>query len=460
MYFLYFVKLSFHPRHGKILINWKPITHKVTTEFVFRGTWEGASMACKFHPIDRAALSAYLPRHPHSPTGVILRLAWLQGLSREEICALTWESVDFSAPALVLPQRTMPLDADMLSCLQKRWELYRDRSPYVVLSDRSKTPLTPESVSRLARLAFAELGRPEWKLMDLRHDFILRQIGEHGWPYAARVSGMSAAALQSTFGKCAPRPAALPQKDKQPLDEFALWKVMQSERTTPAGLALWLTWQLDLEEREIIALTWDQVDLTGGTLRLADRTLTLTNALWRILEDVRAARAPDADPHVLLTPNALTPLDAAYLSRLVRTALIRGGMEDVKLRDLHRGLREDEETALLHFVQRRRSVTKRETAELLNVSEKAAYSRLKSLVERRKLTRVGARYYIAGSVVAPEDQAQAVCSYLDDVGFAYRQDIAKVLKVEDRQCTTILRQLVNEGRLEQKDRKYFLPREV
>lgn len=415
-------------------------------------------MAAKFRPIDRAALAAYLPRHPHSPTGVILRLAWLAGLSREEICALAWECVDLSVPALNLPDRTVPLDEALLPCLEKRRELYGSRSPFVVLSDRSKTPLTPESVSRLARLAFAELGHPGWKLMDLRHDFILRQIEAAGWPWAARVSGMAAASLQTTFAGFVK--SAAPKEEKHPLDEFALWKVMQSQRTTPAGLALWLTWQLNLQEQEIVALTWDQVDLDGGLLRLTDRTLPLTTALWRILEDVRAARRPEDDPHVLLTPRAGTPLDLPYLSRLVRTALIRGGMEDVKLRDLRRGLREDEETALLHHIQRCRSVTKKETAELLGVSEKAAYSRLKALVERRKLTRVGGRYYIAGSVVPPEDHAQAVCSYLDDAGFAYRQDIARILKVEDRQCTTILRALVDRGTVEQKDRKYFLPKEV
>ena len=99
-------------------------------------------------------------------------------------------------------------------------------------------------------------------------------------------------------------------------------------------------------------------------------------------------------------------------------------------------------------------------AELLGVSEKAAYNRLKALVERRKLTRVGTRYYIFGSVLPPEDHAAAVCAYLEEAGFAYRQDIAQVLKVEDRQCTNILRTLVDQGTVEQKDRKYFLPKEV
>lgn len=415
-------------------------------------------MACSIRPIDRAALKAYLPRHPFSPTGAILRLAWLEGLTREEICALTWDCVDFSASALILPQRTVPLDEDTAACLQKRRELYRVHSERVVLSDRSKQPLTAASVSRLARLAFEELGHPDWKLMDLRHDFILRGIECRGWPWAARVSGMTVSALQSNFGKCAPR-SAPPKRDKPPLDEFALWKVMQAERTSPAGLALWLTWQLNLSARDITALTWEQVDLKEGVVRTDQGEVPLTTALWRILEEVRAARGPGDDPHVLLTC-AGTPLDEPYLSRLVRTALIRGGLEDVTLRDLRRGLREDEETALLRAIQRRRCVTKRETAQLLGIGEKEAYSRLRGLVERRRLTRVGTRYYIAGSVVPPQEQPAAVCAYLADAGFAYRQDLARVLRVEDRQCTNILKAMVDSGTLTQKDRKYFLAKEV
>lgn len=55
------------------------------------------------------------------------------------------------------------------------------------------------------------------------------------------------------------------------IDEFALWKLLQAEQDTPAGAALWLTWQLGLQVEEIASLRWDQVDLQKERLILPDR---------------------------------------------------------------------------------------------------------------------------------------------------------------------------------------------
>lgn len=413
-------------------------------------------MAPKFRRPDAQSLSAFLDREPASPTGAILRLAWRQGLTREEICRLTWEAVHFDRDLLALEDREVPLHADTRQCLERRWDLYRTRSPFVILSDRDKTPLTPESVSRLARRAFQAMGQPELKLMDLRHDFILRELAVHDWPYVARISGMTVGTLQSTF---LPELDARPlpqQEEKKPLDEFSLWRLMQRERTSPAGLALWLTWQMGLREQDIIALTWDQVDLETGELLQNEERIPLTSALCRILEEVHSRRSPEDDPHILLTPRSGRPLDKAYLSKLVRTALIRGGVEDLTLRDLRRGLREDQETALLHLAERQRSLSRAEAAEFLAVQEPAAYGVLKKLTDRGKLVRVGKRYYPAGSIVPPERHQEEVCRYIAAEGFAYRQDIAKLLGLQDRQCTVLLKSMVSAEQLVQEKKKYFL----
>ena len=42
-------------------------------------------MGHTFNRPDEAAMLRILERHPHSPEGTILRLAWLEGLSRSEI---------------------------------------------------------------------------------------------------------------------------------------------------------------------------------------------------------------------------------------------------------------------------------------------------------------------------------------------------------------------------------------
>lgn len=42
-------------------------------------------MGHTFNRPDEAAMLRILERYPHSPEGAILRLAWLEGLSRSEI---------------------------------------------------------------------------------------------------------------------------------------------------------------------------------------------------------------------------------------------------------------------------------------------------------------------------------------------------------------------------------------
>ena len=130
------------------------------------------------------------------PEGVVLRLAWQAGLTREEISALTWNQVSFLDNRLELPDRMVPLEPDLRAELWRLYEAQGDLSPRVVLSSRGRTPLAPESISRLARLALDREGQRSVRLMDLRHDWILRQLADKGWAEVARISGVAVAALQ------------------------------------------------------------------------------------------------------------------------------------------------------------------------------------------------------------------------------------------------------------------------
>ena len=47
-------------------------------------------------------------------------------------------------------------------------------------------------------------------------------------------------------------------------------------------------------------------------------------------------------------------------------------------------------------------------------------------------------------------------AYLQAEGPAYRQDIARVLRLEPRQCSVILRHLVEEGKLTRENYRYAL----
>ena len=146
---------------------------------------------------DEAAMRRALEAEPASPEGVILRLAWQQGLSRDEISALTWEQVSFLDERLELPDRMVPLDPEVRACLWRLFQANNEASPYVVLSSRDRTPLRPESISRLARQVLDRWGQTAVRLMDLRHDWIIRQLADKDWPAVARVSGVEVHALQT-----------------------------------------------------------------------------------------------------------------------------------------------------------------------------------------------------------------------------------------------------------------------
>ncbi len=289
----------------------------------------------KINRPDEAAMRRILEREQTGPAGLILRLAWLQGLSRDEIAALTWDQADLEAAVLRLPDRTVPLCPEMCAFL-RRLRGAQGETPRVLVSERTGGAVPPESISRLARKALDREGQTAVRLMDLRHDWIIRQLAELDWPAAARVSGVAVPALQARFAAYAPSKRPARAEEKPLVDEFQLWKVLQAERDTPAGLALWLAWQMGLQAQEIAALTWDQVDLAANALRLPDREVLLTNAVRRLLQDAWDARVPGDDPHVLLTVRSRRPVDLARLSRMTRAALIRGGMDRVLLRDLRR----------------------------------------------------------------------------------------------------------------------------
>ena len=285
---------------------------------------------------DARAMAQLLAEQTQTAAGLILRLAWRQGLTREEIQRLTWNDVDFSAHQLRLPDRTIPLETETEDCLRRQAERPDPPTPFVVVSDRRRQQMPPESISRLARKTLDRAGLGGISLMDLRHDFIIRHLESHDWPYVARISGIAVPTLYAVFSDYLPEGRQKDSRPRQEVDGFLMWKLLQAEGSSPVGLALWMGWKLGMQVREMTALTWDQVDLDRGLVRLPDRDLALGVTLRRLLRAAAGRRRPDEDPHVLLTPNSRRPLDQPRLSKMVRTALIRGGMEHISLGDLCR----------------------------------------------------------------------------------------------------------------------------
>ena len=409
---------------------------------------------------DPAAMERLLTRHPYSPEGAILRLAWLQGLSRAEITDLVWDQVDLDSKALLLPDRTVPLDPSTEACLRKRRTLYALRSDHVVVSDRGKRPMPPESISRLARQALNSEGQTAG-LMDLRHDFVIRQIEERDWPYAARVSGMAVSTLRDAFSPylrtAQPQPPAPPaDKDER---EYLLWRIVQQEGSSPAGLALWMGWQLRMQPGEIAGLTWNQVDFARNLLRLPGGEVSMGSRLRRMLSETLARRKDPAEERVFTSPATGRPMERAQLTAAARTALLRGGLEGVSLRDLcAEGRRADQSRMLAEQAAAQGWLECGDVMRLLGVSRTAARQQLLRLREAGVLVRVGERYYPAGAVTPPEEQLAVIQTYLREHGSGRRQDFLRLLNVSPAQGTQILRRLTARGELILTGRRYTLPK--
>lgn len=408
-------------------------------------------------------MNRVLKKNFDNAAGTILRLAWQAGLLREEIQRLTWAQIDFLDQAIDLPDRRVPISQELAAWLSDLRDSRNRRSETVVLSDRDQKPLTPQSISRLTRQALDQEGQTAVRLVDLRNDFILRQLEEHDWQYVSRISGVEAAGLKVHFAahlKEKTVSTRIRREEAAQIDEFALWKLLQAERTTPAGVALWLTWQLALRLEEIVALRWDQVDLPGECLRLPSRTVPLTSGVLNVLKEYRAA-SPETE-YVLTAPRSGQPYDRTRLSRLVRAALVRSGLDNVTLRDLRLDcdIRVGGENQVTAYLRRKQSITRNEAAELMGVSRTTAYNRLKLMVQRGRLTQVGARYYLRETVVPPEKQEAVILEYLEKEGFAYRQDIARILRIEASQCRPILQKMIAGGQIAQQRQRYVLKEEA
>ena len=106
-------------------------------------------------------------------------------------------------------------------------------------------------------------------------------------------------------------------------------------------------------------------------------------------------------------------------------------MEDTRLMDLRRDeARESGDAALLALAAEKGAISRGDVMAVLGLSRTAAYGRLHRLTERKKLIRVGGKYYLPGTVVPPEEQAEVIRASIEErMGFAYRQDIAELLHV-------------------------------
>lgn len=85
---------------------------------------------------DEDTMWKLLKENPGNAVGAILRLSWLQGMTREEICSLTWGDIYTEKKIIALKDREIPLNDDTQQCLHLRITASSNMSPYVVASEK------------------------------------------------------------------------------------------------------------------------------------------------------------------------------------------------------------------------------------------------------------------------------------------------------------------------------------
>lgn len=180
--------------------------------------------------------------------------------------------------------------------------------------------------------------------------------------------------------------------------------------------------------------------------------------LRRMLSETLARRKDPAEERVFTSPATGRPMERAQLTAVARTALLRGGLEGVSLRDLcAEGRRADQSRMLAEQAAAQGWLECGDVMRLLDVSRTAARQQLLRLREAGVLVRVGERYYPAGAVTPPEEQLAVIQTYLLEHGSGRRQDFLRLLNVSPAQGTQILRRLTARGALILTGRRYTLP---
>ena len=416
--------------------------------------------------LDEAALQRVLRSKKRFMAELCIRLAWQAGLTRPQIHALTWNQISFEAAEIRLPSHTIPIHPDLLECLEDRRNRPRSQaSEYVVLTDARHTH--PHEV-HIAKAVSAALDEEETlkdvSIKDLRADYVIRAVEQHGKNYALKVSNVAMATLHSLYGQyvLSSPDSGIEESPSRAadIDEVHLMEFFAAEGTSSAAIALWLVWKQKMTIEEIASLTWEQVDFKKNVICLPDRESKMHPIVTQLLKEIHGIREEGMDSHVLLSPKAKSAFQPDRLNVIVRTALVKRGLGALHLTVLSNfDKAKGHEEKVIAYLQDHRFVTRNEVKSLLATTQNIAYDVLVRLVNQGKLVRIGTRYYLEGTVVPPEQHRQVICDYLKGVKSAVVSDIANVLHIEKRACAWILHRMVEDGVITQRGQSYYFKQE-
>lgn len=240
--------------------------------------------------------------------------------------------------------------------------------------------------------------------------------------------------------------------------EYILWRIVQQEgspqRALPSGCAG--NWPCSRGKLSI-SVGLRQI-LPYGVLHLPNRDVPMGNRMRRLLKETWERQKDLPTDKVFVAPTTGNPMDQSRLSVVSRTAMIRGGLEGFSLRSLSAWANAKRlDDILIRGAEEHGYLVRDTAAELLNVTPRTAWEYLTRLNQEGQLTKVGIRYYPAGSAIPIENQAGVLQAYLTEHGIAGRQALAKQLGIPPHQATHILQGMVARGELELVGKRYRLP---
>ena len=410
---------------------------------------------------DENALLRILDQNSGKCAELVIRLVWNAGMNLTEARELKWEQVDFQNGQINLTGRAIPMDEGLQQCLQKWHDRYFKKSPeYVVFGGSYHLHITRVSLSRIVSAALKAGGMEGISRADLRQDYVIRLMEQYDLPYVSRISGLKLEVLKANYYQYV-RPSTNVEKKKQAdnaVDGDKMMRLVKAEGV-PLGIAIWLAWKQDMSLEEMVALTWDQIDLDSRILNLPSGYVFIDGTLEELLRKAWEIREPESLPYVLLSPKAKKPFAKERLSRVMRQALIRGSIDDACVADLKTATRcKKNEEIILQYLEKEKYITIEGAKKLLHTSVYTMpYECLLRLREQGKVIRVGAKYYLAGTVVPPELQYETIYAYLTEKGSARLGELTELLGIEHKQCMWVLTVLAKDGKLLHENRKYTLP---
>lgn len=393
-----------------------------------------------------------------SMVGVALRLAWYMGLIASEIANVKWEAFDWQKSELHVGNRTIPVSREQLYFFDA---IYHEReakpTDYVVVSSNTRRPVTRQSISRAAREAMDSYNMTSVRLVDLRHDFILRQLEQKDWSTVSRIAGVELRTLKECYDFNPESGKSLHKVESEDLEVDKKIDAIIDRRTmSPAETAIMLSWYVGLSREEIVALTWDKVDLDKGMIsgHMGDHSKRAVNYLMELKK-----RHPKClDCNVIVGKRTEQEIDPDLLSKQVKALLVRSGIDHLTLRSLCRNdrvvnPREEEIAAIL---VRERSALMEELQLQLGANAKIIRSSLHRMMEAGRVTKIGRRYYLSEETVSKDTYRELLTQYLLEHEKARRGELATLLNLNPKQCLHALEGFIRDGWLIRVGKTYSL----